>query len=170
MGVLLIAGVGVLVGFVLIALIGRSAPENTLEPIDGATSEHSWLSQMGASSFAKLLGLLFSELKFDVERTEVEGNMIDLLAVNPTPITGGRIYVRGVYQAPLGMVDENEVRVALDTARAEMAGKAIVATSGGFTEAAKAAAAGNPIDLLDGAEILRLTKKHLPGVAVARKL
>ncbi len=169
MGVLLIAGISVFVGFLLIALIGRTAPESVEVP-EGMVIEHGWLAQMGADNFAKLLALLFAELKFDVERSEVEGNTVDLFAVNPTPITGGRIYVRGVYQAPLGMVGEDEVRVALDTARAEMAGKAIVATSGGFTAEAKAAATGNPIDLLDGPEILRLTKKHLPSVAVARRL
>jgi restriction endonuclease len=170
MGVLLIAGVSVFIGFLLIALIGRTAPENVANLPPGAVIEHGWLSQLGPNDFAKLLALLFAELKFDVERNEVDGKMIDLFAVNPTPITGGRIYVRGVYQAPLGMVGEEEVRIAVDTARAEMAGKAIVATSGGFTDEAKAAAAGNSVDLLDGAEILRLTKKHLPGVAVARRI
>jgi hypothetical protein len=170
MGVLLIAGGAVLLGFLLIALVGRTAPESAPHLPGEAPIEHEWLGQMGPDSFARLLGLLFAELKFDIERNEVDGKMVDLLAVNPTPITGGRIYVRGVYQPPLGMVDEDEVRAALDTARAEMAGKAIVATPGSFTTQAKAAAEDNPVDLLDGPELLRLTKKHLPGVAVARRL
>lgn len=170
MGVLLIAGVSVIVGFFLIALIGRTDPETAANQPAGTVIEHAWLSQLGPENFGKLLTLLFSELKFDIERSGIDGNMVDILAVNPTPITGSRIYVRGVYQAPLGMVGEEEVRVALDTARAEMAGKAIVATSGGFTAEAKAAGAGNPVELLDGVELLRLTKKHLPGVAVARHL
>ena len=170
MGVLLIAGIAVLVGFLLIALIGRSAPEANSDAAAGTVIEHAWLGQLGPENFAKLLGLLFSELKFDIERSGVDGNMVDIFAVNPTPITGIRIYVRGVYQAPLGMVGEEEVRVAIDTARAEMAGKAIVATSGGFSEEAKAVGSGNPVDLLDGAELHRLTKKYLPSVAVARHL
>jgi hypothetical protein len=49
-----------------------------------------------------------------------------------------------------------------------MAGKALVATGGGFSPEARAAAEGAPLELLDGASLLSLVKKHLPPVAVAR--
>lgn len=166
MGVIVVAAGAILVGFFLILLIGHTAPKNAPAPPGGAAIEHGWLSEIGADKFAKLLALLFEALRFDVERTTVDAGMVDLFAVNPTPITGGRIYVRGVYQPPMGLVGEEEVRIAIDTARAEMVGKAIIATPGGFTADARAAAEGNPVDLLDGPELLRLTKKHLPGVAV----
>jgi hypothetical protein len=170
MGVLLVAGIAVFVGFLLMALIGVGAPSNVSERPPDAAREDSWLSKLDPEKFAKLLRLLFAELKFSVERSEVDGKMIDLYAIDPTPIKGGPIYVRGVLLAPSGMVGEGEVRGGLDTARAEMVRKTIVATSGRFSEDAKAAAAGNAVDLLDGPEILRLTKKHLPEVAAARGL
>ena len=47
-------------------------------------------------------------------------------------------------------------------------GKALVATGGGFSPEARAAAEGAPLELLDGATLLSLVKKHLPPVAVAR--
>jgi hypothetical protein len=168
--VFLIAGLGVFLGFILIALMG-SRPAGSPHPDGQAQApEHAWISSMGAEDFGKLLSLLFAELKFEVEKADVRDGAVDLFAVNPTPITGGRIYVRGLCRPPLGMVDEDEVRIALDTARAEMAGKAVVATSGSFTPEARAAAAGAPIDLLDGAALLALVKKHLPPVAVAERV
>lgn len=170
MAVFLIAGVGVLVGFFLIALMGSRPSDAPLNAEGVPAPEHAWMGSMGAEDFGKLLSLLFAELKFDVEKADVREEAVDLFAVNPTPITGGRIYVRGVYRPPLGMVGEEEIRIALETARAEMAGKAVVATPFSFTPEARAAASGAPIDLLDGAQILKLLKKHLPPIAVARKV
>lgn len=170
MAVFLIAGIGVFLGFVLIALMG-SRPVGAFNPEGQAGApEHAWIASMGAADFGKLLSLLFVELAFEVEKVDVRDGAVDLFAVNPTPITGGRIYVRGLCHPPLGMVDEDEVRIALDTARAEMAGKAVVATAGTFTPKARAAASGAPVDLLDGAALLALVKKHLPPVAVAGRV
>jgi hypothetical protein len=114
--------------------------------------------------------MLFAELKFEVEDARFFENVVDLFAVNPTPITGGRVYIRGVAHPPLGVVGEEEVRVALDTARAEMAGKALVATGGVFSVEARAAAEGAPLELLDGVTLMGLIKKHLPPIAVARRV
>jgi len=170
---IVIIGVGSLVvGFLLIFLISVTAPrpedDPANQPASGDLAPHAWIAQLDAEELGKLLEMLFAELKFEVQDTRVSGNVVDLFAVNPTPITGGRIYIRGVCHPPLGMVDEEEVRSALETARAEMAGKALVATGGGFTAEARAAAEGAPIELLDGASLLSLVKKHLPPVAVAR--
>lgn len=172
MGIVII-GVGSLVlGFLLIALISITAPRPEDDPANrpapGDAAPHAWIAQLDAEELGKLLAMLFAELKFEMQDTRVSSNMVDLFAVNPTPITGGRIYIRGVCHPPLGLVDEEEVRSALETARAEMAGKALVATGGGFTPEARAAAEGAPLELLDGASLLSLVKKHLPPVAVAR--
>ncbi|HUB10174.1 MAG TPA: restriction endonuclease [Myxococcales bacterium] len=167
MSIILIALVGLAAGFVVIALISRTAP-----PVGGVLTPggESWIARLRPEEFQKLLTLVFSEMKFDVESSTLRGGDVDLFAVNPTPITGARIYVRGVFHPPLGMVGEEEVRIALETARAEMAGKAIVVTPGGFTAEARATAQGTPVDLLDGAALLGLVKKHLPQTAAERHL
>ncbi len=131
---------------------------------------HTWIARLHAEEMGRLLSMLFSELKFDVEDARITGGHVDLFAQNPTPITGGRVYIRGVVHPPLGVVGEEEVRVALETSRAEMAGKALVATGGTFSSEARAASEGAPIELLDGAALMDLIKKHLPPIAVARRV
>jgi hypothetical protein len=173
MGILLI-GVGALVvGFLLIFLISVSTPkpEDSAMPGDpDIESPHAWIARLDAPALARLLTELFAELKFEVEDARVSHGTVDLFAVNPTPITGGRIYIRGIAHPPLGVVGEEEVRSALDTARAEMAGKALVATGGGFSPEARAAQDGAPLELLDGPALMGLIKKHLPPIAVAKRI
>ncbi|MFZ5468768.1 MAG: restriction endonuclease [Myxococcota bacterium] len=172
MGIVVIGLGALLLGFLLILLISATAPKPEELAAGGSMPEapHSWIGRLDAEEMGKLLSMLFAELKFEVEDSRILDNVVDLFAVNPTPITGGRVYIRGVTHPPLGMVGEEEVRVALDTARAEMAGKALVATGGIFSAEAKAAAAGAPLELLDGPVLWGLVKKHLPPIAVAKRV
>lgn len=171
MGILIIGIAGLALGFLIILLISATAPrEGSATGSDSADSPHGWIARLDAEDLAKLLSLLFSEMKFEVDDSRVSAGVVDLFATNPTPITGGRIYIRGISHPPLGVVGEDEVRVALDTARAEMVGKALVATGGVFSPEARAAAAGAPLELLDGAVLMGLIKKHLPPIAVARRV
>ncbi len=177
MGIVVI-GVGALVlGFLVIILISLTAPRaEEMAAIDGHSPDgtvdtpHAWIGRLDTEDLGKLLSMLFAELKFEVEDARSSDGVVDLFAVNPTPITGGRVYIRGIAHPPLGVVGEDEVRVALDTARAEMAGKALVATGGIFSSEAKAAAEGAPLELLDGATLMGLIKKHLPPIAVAKRV
>jgi hypothetical protein len=171
MHILFIGIGGLVLGFVLIALLSFASPRpDAGSPETGDDSAHGWISRLDAPQLGRLLGMLFAELKFDVEDSRVSEGVVDLFAHNPTPITGGRIYIRGVAHPPLGVVGEDEVRVALETARAEMAGKALVATGGVFSPEAKAAAEGAPLELIDGAALMALIKRHLPPIAVARRV
>ncbi len=173
MGILIIGVGGLVLGFVLIVLMSLTAPKP--EALAAATGEayespHSWIGKLDAEDLGKLLEMLFAELKFEVEDSHFSGEVVDLFAVNPTPITGGRIYIRGVAHPPLGIVGEEEVRAALDVSRAEMAGKALVATGGIFSPQARASAVGAPLELIDGEALMGLIKKHLPPIAVARRV
>jgi len=174
--IVVIGIIALLLGFAVILLISLTAPRAEQIAVGDAknvvsdNSAHAWIARLDARDLGKLLGLLFSELKFEVEDSRVSDSVVDLFAVNPTPITGGRVYIRGVSHPPLGVVGEDEVRVALDTARAEMAGKALVATGGTFSPEARAAAEGAPLELLDGVALMGLIKKHLPPIAVAKRV
>jgi hypothetical protein len=173
--VVIVAIAGLALGFIVILLISLTSPRQRDSTDSGGNGSarsvaHGWISRLDADELARLLTMLFGELKYEVQDTRVGDGVVDLFAVNPTPITGGRIYVRGIAHPPQGTVGEDEVRVALDTARAEMAGKALVATGGVFSPEARAAAEGAPIELLDGATLLTLIKKHLPPIAVARRV
>ncbi|MBI3183437.1 MAG: restriction endonuclease [Myxococcales bacterium] len=168
---IVLIGLGALgLGFLLILLISLTAPGRGAGGAPPEDSPHGWIASMGAQELGKLLDMLFTELKFEVEDSRCSGDVVDLLAVNRTPITGGRVYIRGVAHPPLGMVGEEEVRAALDTARAELAGKALVATGGAFSPEARALATEAPMELLDGPALLELIRKHLPPLAVARRV
>ena len=176
MNIVLIGIIALLLGFAIIALISLTAPRAEQSGVGEGknvvsdNAAHAWIARLDAKDLGKLLSLLFSELKFEVEDSRVSDSVVDLFAVNPTPITGGRVYIRGVSHPPLGVVGEEEVRVALETARAEMAGKALVATGGTFSPEARAAAEGAPLELLDGVALIGLIKKHLPPIAVAKRV
>ncbi len=167
--ILIVSFVALCVGFVLIAFISRAAPPPG-EALARAGGPEAWIGRLRPEEFQKLLSLLLAEMKFDVEQSSLRGGDVDLFAVNPTPITGARIYVRGLAHPRLGQVGEEEVRIALEAARAEMAGKAIVVTPGSFTAEARASAKGAPVDLLDGPALLVLVKKHLPQIAAEQRV
>jgi hypothetical protein len=114
--------------------------------------------------------MLFTEMGFNPERSERGVGTVDLFANDPTPIRGGRVYVHGLLGPPGVSVDADEVRNLIETARAEFVGKGVLVTLGSFTSDARDAAKGNPIDLVDGEELARLMRKHLPQAFAQRKI
>jgi restriction endonuclease Mrr len=49
-------------------------------------------------------------------------------------------------------------------------GKGVLVTLGNFTTEAREAAKGNPIDLIDGDELGKLVRKHLPQAFAQKKI
>lgn len=173
MGILLVAALATLAGFVLILLIGRNQPVSPASPQFAGkepATDLAWVRGFGVEGYQRLLLTLFAEMGFQAERSERGAGTVDLLAVDPTPIRGGRIYVRGLLGAPGASVDADEVRNLLDTARAELAGKGVLVTLGRISPDARDTARGNPVDLLDGEELSRLVKKHLPQAYATHKV
>src|SRR2546430_2392295 len=124
----------------------------------------------GVEGFQRLLLPLFTEMGFHPERSERGSGTVDLFANDPTPIRGGRLYVHGLFGEPGVATDADEVRNMIDTARAEFVGKGVLVTLGTFTSDARDAARGNPIDLVDGDELGRLVRKHMPQAFAQRKI
>lgn len=152
-------------GFLLILLVGRGervSPAAAESARLAAVSDVAWVRDHGVEGFERILLALFAEMGFEPQRSERTRSSVAFCAVDPTPIRGGRIYVHGVF-APEGVpVDGDEVRALLDAARAESAGKAVLVTLGRFSDDARESARENPIDLLDGDDLARLLRKHLP--------
>ncbi len=107
---------------------------------------------------------------FNPERSERGTSSVDLFANDPTPIRGGRLYVHGVLGAPGVPTDADEVRNMIESARAEFVGKAVLVVLGTFSTDARDAARGNPIDLIDGDDLGKLVRKHLPQAFAQRKI
>jgi len=151
---LLVVGMGALaVGFLLVLLVAALSPARGAAP-------HAWLARLSADELGRLLEALLAELGLDVQQVRARADGVDLLAVSAAPLAGGRVYVRGVACPPVGGVGPEEVRSALDAARAQGAMKALVATGGAFSEQARAAAEGTCAELVDGAALLELLRRH----------
>ena len=173
MGILLVAAVATGVGFLLILLIGKGQPVSPASPTNLAhegMGDMSWVRGYGIEGFQRLLLTLFTEMGFHPERSERASASVDLFANDPTPIRGGRLYVHGVLGGPGIATDADEVRNMIETARAEFVGKGVLVTLGTFTSEARDAARGNPIDLLDGDELGKLVRKHMPQAFATRKI
>lgn len=170
MGVIAVAIIGTLLGFLAILLVGRGSVHPSAAPAAGPGGELRWVRGFGLQGFERLIGLLFAEMGFEVERSSSGDQAVDCYAVDPTPIKGGRVYVHGLFAPPLGVVDREAVRAMLETARAEFVGKGILLTLGGFSAEARAEARGTPVELVDGDALARLVRKHLPDVFAQRKL
>jgi restriction system protein len=127
-----------------------------------------FIGTLDAPALGRLLGALLEKLGFEPEEARSSRTGVDLVAVSSAPITGGRLYARGI--AGTGLVGEDEVRATLETAHAESVGRALLAVGGSFSPEARAAAAGAPLELLDGPALLALVKKHLPAVAATGRV
>jgi hypothetical protein len=166
MGAIAFAGLTVLLLFVLLALYARGGPTETPGSNAPARGDVAPLfSDMSLDAYLDFLVRLVAELGFEVKSSEVREQGVDIVAVDPTPITGQRVYVRGVLPSSEGMVQSGEVQAALDAARGRGFGKAIVITPSVFSNEAQLVARGVPLDLIDGAELEKLVRKHLPEFA-----
>jgi hypothetical protein len=173
MGILIVAAIATAIGFLLILLIGRNQPVSPASPENLAREGHgdmAWVRGYGIEGFQRLLLTLFTEMGFNPERSERGSSSVDLFANDPTPIRGGRLYVHGVLGAPGVPTDADEVRNMIESARAEFVGKAVLVVLGTFSTDARDAARGNPIDLIDGDDLGKLVRKHLPQAFAQRKI
>lgn len=167
MSLLVVIAVATVVGFLLIALVGRGGRGAALAgPV--STGELGWVRGLGVEGLERLLVALFSEMGFRTERLGRAEGRVDLLAVDPAPIRGGRLHVHGVLAGPGEPLAADDVRSLLEAVRADGAGKAVLVTLGALSDEARAAAEGAPVELLDGVALAALVAKHLPQVAATR--
>lgn len=173
MGILIVAVVATAVGFILILFIGRNQPISPASPLNLAREgqgDMAWVRGYGIEGFQRLLLTLFAEMGFHPERSERGQSSVDLFVNDPTPIRGGRLYIHGVLGPPGVPADAEEVRNTIESARAELVGKGVLVTLGTFSTEARETARGNPVDLIDGDELGKLVKKHLPQAFAQRKI
>jgi hypothetical protein len=168
---LVLAAAAAAVGFALILLIGRGEPVSPAASVDRASpgpTELAWIGAAGIGGFQRILRALFAEMGFAPEPGQGSPDAVEFFARDPTPIRGGRIYVRGLLAPPADLVGAEEVRALVETARGESLGKAVLVTLGRFSAEARDAARDQPVDLLDGDELAALVKRHLPQAYATR--
>ena len=102
---------------------------------------------------ARALRDAFTARGFTVVSEVDEPGRADLLLRDASPLTGQTISLRCLVPPGGAPVDSVEVQAALDRIRGDQLEKAIVATPGQFTSAARMLAAGANVELLDGAAL-----------------
>lgn len=170
---LVLVAVATALGFAVILLVGRGqrvSPAATEHPAEPEGTELDWIRAHGAEGLLRLLRSLFAEMGFEPDRGERGQDAVAFLAVDPTPIRGGRIYVQGVLSEPGVAVGGDEVRAMLDAARGDSVGKALLVTLGRFNAEAREAARDAPVELVDGEALAALLRKHLPQAWATRTL
>ncbi len=166
MGTLFVAAVAVVAVLLALAFFARGGATETPGTALAPRGEAAPLfAEMDAAAYAEFLRRLVSELGFEVLSCEAREERVDVVAEDPTPITGQRAYVRGVLFPADGMVQSAEVQAALDNARGSGLGKAIVVTPALFSKEAELLARDASVDLIDGPELEKLVRKHLPDLA-----
>lgn len=164
MAILLAAAAGMVGLFLLLGVFGgKGGPSETRQEAapEVAGAGH-WLSRLSLDGLEKLLHRLFAAMRFEVEQSQVAAGRLDMVVRDPTPISGGRIHVRGVLQTGSGMVTEAEVQAVLDEARGEDAAKAVVISPLGFSAEARLAVQATSCQLLDRAGLVELLQRFLP--------
>ncbi len=164
MASLVFAGILLVALFLVLALFARGGPTETIAA-KGLPPELSGVAKLSLHELGSVANRLFNELGFQTVSQNAFSDRYDLIVEDPTPITGQRIYIRCVLTPEAGAVQSAEVQAALDTARGENLAKAEVITTGTFSNEAKLVSQQTAVELIDGATLAALIRKHLPDVA-----
>jgi hypothetical protein len=161
--ILLVAAVGMVGLFVLLGLFGgKGGPRETAQPEAPHGSEPLWISRLTLDGLEKLLHRLFGAMRCEVEQSQVLGRRLVMVVRDPTPLSGGRIHVRGILETDSGMVTQDEVQAALDETRGDGTAKAVVISPLGFSSEARLAVQATSCQLVDTAALVELLEKFLP--------
>jgi hypothetical protein len=164
MDTLLLAGVIIVALFLLLALFARGGATEPVTPT-GLPPEAAGIAKLTLPELASITSRLFNELGFTKVSQNDFSDRCDLVMHDPTPITGQRVYIRAVLTPESGAVESAHVQAALDTARGENLSKAIVVTTGLFSDEARLVSRDAALELIDGAALAQMIREHLPDVA-----
>jgi restriction system protein len=117
------------------------------------------LRTMDPLAFEALVKDLLTRMGYQAELTKASHDGgVDVVAVNPEPITGGRLVVqRKRYASTIGSPVVRDLYGALTHERAS---KAILITTSGFSPDAIAFAEGKPIELINGRQLEQLCHRY----------
>ncbi len=117
------------------------------------------LMELNPSEFEALITNLFATMGLDTRLTQPSRDGgVDCVAYDPRPIFGGKVVIQAKrYKNTVGV---SAVRDLFGTVQNEGASKGILVTTSGYGKAAFDFAAGKPLELLDGSNLLYLLSQH----------
>ncbi|WP_410568738.1 restriction endonuclease [Amycolatopsis sp. cmx-4-61] len=117
------------------------------------------LMELTPSEFEALIQNLFSRMGLDTKQTRPSRDGgVDCVAFDPRPIFGGKVVIQA--KRYRNTVDVSAVRDLFGTMQNEGASKGILVTTSGYGPASYDFAAGKPLELIDGSNLLYLLTEH----------
>ena len=126
---------------------------NVLAEID----ERPNLLAMGDEEFEQVLADLFGNMGLEMGRATRAGGGSRWVASDPRPVFGGQVIVYARRGVPVGHAGTHTLADAVTAAGAT---KGILISTAGFESEAYDAAAGRPLELIDGPALLNLLAEH----------
>lgn len=161
MGPLLLVIVGAVgFGFFLIFLLALADKKAKSKEAPGHPS-------LSPSSFEKACLLIIEGMKLEIDEiNKVEETRVDVLARNPTPITGGTYLVHCLHVEPGAVVTAPQILELSNMVVQERLSKGIFITNGRFTADLPGIGELAPIEYIDGEAFQGLLKKFAPDYSV----
>jgi hypothetical protein len=163
LGPIFLGGLLFVVVFVFLAVFARGGPTETHRV--GARSPDQVLSALSLDELSRVSTRILNEMGFRIIASTPTPTHVDVIADDPTPITGQRVYVRILPAPPGGFVESVEVQAAMDAARGEGLSKAIVLSPAQFSEEARSTAMDVQLELIGGSELEDLCRRYVLDVA-----
>ncbi|MEN3270848.1 MAG: restriction system protein [Pseudonocardia sp.] len=117
------------------------------------------LLELTPTEFESLIQNLFSRMGLDTKQTRPSRDGgVDCVAFDHRPIFGGKVIIQA--KRYRHTVDVSAVRDLFGTLQNEGASKGILVTTSGYGPASYQFAAGKPLELLDGSNLLALLAEH----------
>jgi restriction system protein len=154
--------VAVVIGFLVIFAMKRVPAPVSQEQRDAGFSDGQapLPSTLTIERFEWLCGRLLQELGLDIERSTTAGRrQLEVMAVNPAPIVGGHYVVHGELLQAGEVVEAVQVLTLIDAVKGEGASKGVLITNGFFSDEAGRAAAGGPVELINGVRFRELLQR-----------
>jgi restriction endonuclease len=159
----LTVAIAVILGFLVIIAMKRvPSPVSQEQRESNFSNGHAPLSaSLSLDNFAWLCGRLLSAIGLDIERTTTAGtHQIEITAVNPAPIIGGQYLIHAELLPAGEVIEAVQVLALLDAVKGEGVSKGVFITTGFFSDEASQAAAGGPIELINGARLRELLQRY----------
>lgn len=147
---------------VLLALFAGQGATETVRPLPAGRPP---VARFSLPELARALREILAARGFTLLSEAVGVEHADLLLKNASPLVGQTVYVRCVLPEAGGAVDSLEVQAALDRIRGEQLEKAIVVTTGSFSNEARLVASGTNVELIDGPALAQLLEVERRGGA-----
>lgn len=150
-----------LFGFLLVLLLSLSDKKRRKRATD--TPE----KKLSFEQFGKACLNIIEGMKLEIESVnESEDSSLDIVAQNPTPITGGRYLVHCLSIDPKEVVASAEILELSNMVVQERYSKGIFMTTGRFTQDIPGIGELAPIEFIDGDAFGELLEKYAPDYLV----